>query len=150
MHDKIDQRRCKFQRTLGRFYQLVEAGKSQWKDYLANRMETKVNCILMEQLQKYEISGTEYDKARHELDCIRTLIHCSNNQPLIYVSHDENNQVNFDEPRLVFPTVLTDFSWERELPTENMGYLIEWLDQQQTYSHNIPSAKIPTGKCDQD
>ena len=136
----------RYEKELDRFDQQIEANKNQWRKYFKNRIDTKVRCILVEQSQKYEINGVDYDKARHELDYVKQLIHQSNNRPLICVSYSEDTQVNLNEPCLVFSTVsLNEFDWMSEDSTEQTENLMEVNNQQQLYAQEIRNDNMQIG-----
>ncbi|CAF4159312.1 unnamed protein product, partial [Rotaria sordida] len=97
-------------------------------------METKIGCVLNEQLQKDEVDGLEVNRARDEFIRIKQLYNLLNNQPLINVTNEENNQIDLKTPRVIFPNVNIDgFNWIEELSTKTNLESMECSNQEQIY-----------------
>ncbi|CAF1263825.1 unnamed protein product [Rotaria sordida] len=97
-------------------------------------METKIGCVLMEQLQKDEVDGLEVNRARDEFIRIKQLYNLLNNLPLINVTNEENNQIDLKAPHVIFPNVNIDgFDWIEELSTKTNLESMEYSNQEQIY-----------------
>lgn len=106
MHMKIDQTRGQLQAKLHLVDGQIEANKDRWKASLQTDIETKVGCVLMELLQKYEIDGIRLNKAREDLSSLRSVFNTFNQEQLISIVNHEEDKINFDLPRLSFPSFL--------------------------------------------
>src|SRR5690348_12429889 len=105
MHAKIDQKYEEFLMKLNRFDKHIEENRDQWKISLEDRMESRIGTVLIEQLQKDAIDGSEVNRARDELAHVQKLFDLLNSSPLISVINIEDNQMDLNAPRLVFPSV---------------------------------------------
>jgi hypothetical protein len=142
MQTQINQKCKELQLELDRIHRQIEENRNQWKISFANRMENKVGCVLMEQLQKCEIDGAGFDKARDEFIHLKELFNLFNGQPLISVFSVEDNQANLNEPRVVLPTVLVDaFNWLEDSSMEYIAETIEYSHQQQTDFDEITNTR---------
>jgi hypothetical protein len=132
MHAKINQKRRELQMDLDRFHEQIEARKDYYKNILTNRMETRVSWVLQEQLQQAEINGAKVDKARNEFDQLQELFNLLNSKSLIDMLNVEQNHIDLNAPRLVFPSVTVDgFDWMENFYMENTVEIMEYSDQQQ-------------------
>ncbi|CAF1008827.1 unnamed protein product [Rotaria sordida] len=120
MHAKINQKHYELEAELNCYEQQIETNQDQWKKSLENRLTTKIGCKLEEQLQKYEVNGMEFKKACHELEHVRELFYLFNSKPLISVTHNDDNQINLNEPCLVFETnIKSGIDWMKDLSSDN-------------------------------
>lgn len=143
MHTKIDQKHYELYMKLAYFEQKIEENKDQWKKSLADWITTKVRCMLEKQLQRYEINGVEFSKTLHELDCVQELLHLFNNKPLISVSDEENNQMNLNEPRLVFQTTsISGINLINHFSSDNSADIMKCSNQNQIHVHQFPDSEI--------
>ena len=132
MNTEINQKLYELQLKLDQLHKYIETNGVYWKKFLISRMEMKVVGVLIEQLQKDEIEGLEFNKARDEFGRLKELFHLFNSQPLISLSNSENNQVELNAPRLVFPTVTIDgFNWIEDFFMENTVETMEHSHEQQ-------------------
>ncbi|UJR20362.1 hypothetical protein I4U23_023493, partial [Adineta vaga] len=108
MRNIIDNRFNVLRMELDRKNRYIDESKVQWKYRLANRVETKVGCVLMEQSQKAEIDGIEFSRAKNEFAHIQQFFYSLENKPLISISSSNAiNQVDQDTSYLSFPTIVT-------------------------------------------
>ncbi|CAF4469402.1 unnamed protein product [Rotaria sp. Silwood2] len=147
MHDKIDQKYNEFEEEVHRFHRFIELKRAHWKLELKGRMEVKIGCVLMEQLEKDEVDGSEVTKAQDEFIRIQQLFDSLNSQPLIDVINKEDNQVDLKAPHLIFPNVNVDgFNWIEELSTKNSLERMEYLDQDQIHVDESTTYRKPDGE----
>jgi len=131
MLEKIKQKFQQFHAELDQLHSYIEMSKNQWKTSLKNRMETRVTSVLREQLQKNEIDGLELSKARDELVRVQKLCDLLNSQTLITVASAEENVVDLNIPRLIFPSVTVDgLNWIDECSEQNNSETMECSIQQ--------------------
>jgi len=129
MHTKIDQKYKELQLEIDRLYKQIETNIDQWKGSFTNTMKKKVGCVLMKQLDKYEIDGVDLEKARNEFSHLKGLFNLFNVPPLISVVSAKDNQVNLNEPHVIFRAAfvaafncLEDFSMENTGETMKYSY----------------------------
>jgi hypothetical protein len=131
MHTKINQKYKEIQLELDQLHENIETNREHWKKSLANRMEMKIGCVLMEQSEKDEADGFEFNKARDEFVRVKELFHFFNSQPLISLSNIEDNQMYLNTLHLVFPNVTVDgFNLMENFSIENTIQTMEYSDQQ--------------------
>lgn len=120
MHMKIDQTRTQLQAKLHLLDGQIEANKDRWKVSLQTDIETKVGCVLMELLQKFEIDGIRLNNAHENMSSLRTAFNACNQEQLISIVDYEEEKMNFDLPRLSFPSfILNDPRCTRDLSPKN-------------------------------
>jgi hypothetical protein len=132
MNDKINKKYEELQMELDSLHKKIESNKNYWKKSLANQFETKVGCVLMQQLEKDEIDGSEVDKAQHEFVRLQDFFHRLDNEPLISVSSTENNPMDSNAPRLVLSGIAVNgLDWNEDFSTENTSEIMQYSGQQQ-------------------
>ncbi len=133
MLDKIKQKFQQFKIELDRLHSYIEINGDQWRTSLKNRMETRVTSVLKEQLKKHEIDGLELNNARDELVRVQKLCDLLNSQTLITIASVDDNAVDLNIPRLIFPSVTVDgLNWIDECSEKNNVETMECSIQQKT------------------
>jgi len=149
MLDKIKQKFQQFKIELDQFHSYIEMNKDQWKTSLKNRMETRVTSVLMQQLYKHEIDGLEMNNARDELVRVQKLCDLLNSQTLITVASVDDNAVDLNIPRLIFPSVTVDgLNWIDECSAENDSEIMDYLNQYQIKTEENTIYTKTDGKYD--
>ncbi|UJR20361.1 hypothetical protein I4U23_023492 [Adineta vaga] len=101
---KIKEKYKEYQLQLNQYHKHIETKKEQWKRSLIKRLETKVQCVLKAQLEKYKINRIEM------------------NQALITVTNIEDNKIDVNIPHLYFPSInFNDFDWIDELSADTLS-----------------------------
>ncbi len=146
MHNKINQKYSEIQLELNRRHGYIEANRDHWKACLKKRMEMKVDCVLRMQSQKDEVEGFELHKALDEFVRLKILFSFFDSLPLISMSGVEDNQMDFNAPRLIFPTVaIDDFTWMADFDMENTVETMEHSHQQQIDTDESTNFRKSTG-----
>jgi hypothetical protein len=147
--EKIKQKYKQFQNELDQIHTYIEMNKDQWKTSLKNRMETRVTSVLMQQLYKHEIDGLEMNNARDELVRVQKLCDLLNSQTLITVASVDDNAVDLNIPRLIFPSVTVDgLNWIDECSAENDSETMDYLNQFQIKMEENTIDRKTDGKYD--
>jgi hypothetical protein len=129
MHEKICQKRRELEINLNRLHKQTEAVKDDCKKFLLDRLETKVSRIFKEQLQQGEVDAINVGDAQNEFVRLQEIFHLLNSTPLIDMQNVERNQLGFDTPGLIFPSVNVDnFDWMKNFSTENTVEIMECTD----------------------
>jgi hypothetical protein len=117
MHAKINRKRCELQIDLDHFHEQMQAREDDCKKFLVDRLETKVNHILTEELQQTE---SNVFNAQKEFVRLQKTFDLLNTTSLIDMQNVKQNQLDFDAPSLVFPSVNVDgFDWMKNRTTGN-------------------------------
>jgi len=132
MHTEINQKYEELQLELDRIHRHIEENTVQWKRSLSNRIKTKVACVLMEQLEKSDIAGADFNEARDEFNRLKELFNLFNSQSIISIFNVKDNEGNWNEPSVVFPAVFVDaLNWLEDSSMKNTVETIESFLQQQ-------------------
>ncbi len=149
MLDKIKQKFQQFKIELDRLHSYIEINGDQWRTSLKNRMETRVTSVLKEQLKKHEIDGLELNNARDELVRVQKLCDLLNSQTLITVASVDDNAVDLNTPRLIFPSVTVDgLNWIDECAAENDSETMDYSNQYQIKTEGNTIDRKTDGKYD--
>ena len=130
--DKLKQARQEFQMKLAEFDRHIEANREVCKRFMIDRIGTTIRSVLMEQIHKDEINGSEVEKAAIELVYAQKLLDSLNCQPLITVSSAADNHMDFKIPCLVFPSIsVYGFDWMTDYHCiGNTAGIMGYCDQQ--------------------
>jgi hypothetical protein len=129
MHEKICQKRRELEINLNRLHKQTEVVKDDCKKFLVDRLETKVGRIFKEQLQQDEINVINVGNAQNEFVRLQETFHLLNSTPLIDMQNVGRNQLDFDTPGFIFPSVNVDgFDWMKNFSTENTVEIMERTD----------------------
>ncbi len=146
MHTDINQKFHELQLKLDRLHQHIETNKDHWKTSFPNIMKSKVISVLNEQLRKDEIDAFELNNARNEFDRLKKVFHALNSQPLMFLSHNENNQAQLNKIHLVIPSVIVDnLNCIEDFYTENTIETMEHSDEQLVYTDENRNHSRNTG-----
>jgi hypothetical protein len=126
MHEKIYQKRSELQIDLDHFHEQMQTREDYCKKFLVDRLETKFNHILTEELQQTESNVVEAEKEFVRLQKTFDLL---NTTSLIDMQNVEHNQLHFDAPSLFFPRVNVDgFDWMKNFSTESTVEIMEYTN----------------------
>jgi hypothetical protein len=126
MHEKIYQKRRELQINLDHYHEQTQTREDDYKKFLADRLETKVNRILKEDLQQSESNVVN---AQNEFVRLQETFHLLNSTPLIDMQNVGRNQLDFDTSGFIFPSINVDgFEWMKNFSTENTVEIMERTD----------------------
>jgi hypothetical protein len=116
VHAKVDQIRIELEMTLVHFEDKLHERSDQLKSYLRNELENKVGCILTEQLQEFEVSKAQVEKAGMEFVRLENIFNSFNNRQLITMISNSDNPVVLNPPTFVCSDILIN---EFHMPEDN-------------------------------
>ncbi len=150
MHMKIDQKREELQIKLNQLDRQIEANKNDWRIAIKTDIEMKVGCVLTELLEKYEIDGMKFNKAREDLVYLKKLFDLFDKEQLISIDNHEEKQMNFISPQLNFSSVISNDigGWMKNFYSENLEEKTNWLHNQQNYTNEKSTSQISSSKYD--
>lgn len=133
LHKNINQKHNEILHVINRLQEYIEEKSECWKNALRNRLETKIGCVLMEQIEKFEVEELKFNQARDEFIRAKDLFNILDNQPLIALSNMGDDQMDFSTSHFVFPTII---------PTDGLKLIekfcmeetIECSNQQKTFT----------------
>jgi hypothetical protein len=126
---KIDQKREELQIKLNQLDRQIEANKNDWRIAIKTDIEMKVGCVLMELLQKHEIDGSKFNKARQDLICLKDLFNLFDNEEFIFINNNEEKHMNFNSPQLNFSSLISnDIDWIKNFSSKNSEEINNSLD----------------------
>jgi hypothetical protein len=129
MHGKIDRKRRELQLNLDHFHEQFQACEDDFKKFFVDRLKTKVNRILKEQLQQSEIDIINVVNAQNEFVRLQKTFDLLNTTSLIDMQNVKQNQLDFDAPSLVFPSFNVDgFDWMKNFSTESTVEIMEYTN----------------------